>query len=160
MKVYRLEATQFLPIDIDTAWSFFSDPANLERITPDDLSFRIDTKVPDNIYSGLMIGYRLRVPPGVPVTWWTEIKHVDAPYRFVDEQRAGPYAMWYHEHHFRPVAGGVEMTDIVHYALPFGPLGRLVHWLFVGRQVRGIFAHRTKVLEQIVVEGQVLVAAG
>lgn len=149
MKVYQLQRQQQLPIDLDTAWAFFSNPSNLERITPDDMNFHIFTDVPANVYTGLMIGYRLRVPPGVPVTWWTEIKHVDAPRRFVDEQRHGPYRMWYHEHHFVAVEGGVEMTDILHYALPFGWLGRLAHWLFVGRQVRGIFDHRIGVLHRL-----------
>ena len=114
-----------------------------------------------DVYTGLLIGYRLRVPPGLPVTWWTEIKHVEAPHRFVDEQRFGPYALWYHEHHFRAVDGGVEMTDTVHYALPGGWLGRLAHSLFVGRQVRGIFEHRTKVLEKLAAEeGLVPATAG
>ena len=107
-----------------------------------------------------MIGYRLRVPPGVPVTWWTEIKHVDAPHRFVDEQRAGPYRMWYHEHHFRAVDGGVEMSDILHYALPLGWLGRLAHALFFGRKVRSIFLHREKILQEIAPTGATSSAAG
>jgi ligand-binding SRPBCC domain-containing protein len=153
MKVYRLQTVQQLPVDLSAAWSFFSNPANLEGITPPELKFRIITRVPRDVYTGLLIGYRLRVPPGLPVTWWTEIKHVEAPHRFVDEQRFGPYALWYHEHHFRAVDGGVEMTDTVHYALPGGWLGRLAHSLFVGRQVRGIFEHRTKVLEKLAAEG-------
>ena len=149
MKVYQMRRQQTLPIDLDTAWDFFSNPSNLQRITPDHLNFHIFTDVPAQVYTGLMIGYRLRVPPGVPVTWWTEIKHVEAPYRFVDEQRQGPYRMWYHEHRFRAVEGGVEMTDILHYALPLGVLGRLAHALFVGRQVRGIFDHRVGVLADL-----------
>jgi ligand-binding SRPBCC domain-containing protein len=153
MRIYRLERRQHLPLDLETAWSFFSNPRNLERITPEDLHFHIMTELPERVYPGLMIGYRLRVPPGVPVTWWTEIKHVEAPFRFVDEQRAGPYAMWYHEHRFRAVEGGVEMTDLLHYAMPFGPLGRLAHALFVGRQVRGIFDHRVQVLDELFADG-------
>jgi ligand-binding SRPBCC domain-containing protein len=148
MKVYRLEHTQVIAIDLETAWEFFSNPRNLEQITPPQLNFHIQTSVPERVYTGLIIGYRVRLPPGVPVTWWTEIKHVDPPHRFVDEQRAGPYRLWYHEHRFHAVEGGVEMTDIVHYALPFGLAGRLVHALVVGRQVRGIFAHRACVLAQ------------
>lgn len=149
MKIYQLERKQRLAMGLEQAWDFFSNPRNLERITPDDLHFRIFTEVPDVVYTGLMIGYKLRVPPGLPVTWWTEIKSVEAPFRFVDEQRSGPYRMWYHEHHFRAVVGGVEMTDKLHYALPCGVLGRVAHALFVQRQVRGIFDHRIGVLERM-----------
>jgi ligand-binding SRPBCC domain-containing protein len=149
MKIYQLERKQRLAIGLQEAWDFFSNPRNLERITPEDLKFRIFTEVPDIVYSGLMIGYKLRVPLGLPVTWWTEIKSVEAPFRFVDEQRSGPYRMWFHEHRFRAVDGGVEMTDILHYAMPFGVLGRIAHALFIGRQVRGIFDHRIGVLDEL-----------
>lgn len=147
MHIYQLRASQTLPIDIDAAWSFFSDPFNLEEMTPRDMDFVIHTPVPPRIHTGLFIGYRLRVPPGVPLRWWTEIKHVEAPCRFIDEQRAGPYRLWYHEHRFTTVDGGVEIEDIVHYALPFGLLGRLAHWLFVRRQLQQIFHFRRQVLE-------------
>ena len=41
---------------------------------------------------------------------------------------------------------GVEMTDDVEYRLPFGPLGRLVHWLVVRHQLRAIFDYRTSAI--------------
>jgi ligand-binding SRPBCC domain-containing protein len=79
---------------------------------------------------------------GIPLFWMTEITHVQKPHFFVDEQRRGPYTLWHHEHHFKPIPGGVEMTDLVHYALPMGPLGRLAHSLFVKRQLEQIFEYR------------------
>lgn len=144
--IHRLEATQILPVTVAEAWSFFSDPRNLSRITPPDLDFRITSEVPGRMYEGMMITYTLRPLLGLPVRWATEITHVDEGSRFVDEQRVGPYAMWHHEHTFIPVAGGVEMRDIVHYALPFGPLGDLAHALAVGARVRAIFEYRRRVL--------------
>lgn len=147
MHIYRLHACQILPIDIDRAWSFFSDPRNLQQITPDDLNFAIHTSVPDLIHAGLFIGYRLQVAPGVAVSWWTEIKHVNAPYRFVDEQRSGPYRLWYHEHRLTAVDCGVEVEDIVHYALPYGWLGRLIHALYIRRRLEQIFTFRRQTLE-------------
>ena len=146
MYIYQLRTTQTLPIDIDTAWAFFSDPRNLRKITPPDMDFVVKSPVPSRIHTGLFISYQLRVPPGFPLRWWTEIKHVEAPLRFVDEQRAGPYRLWYHEHRFTATDEGVEIEDIVHYALPFGVLGRLAHWLFVRQQLRQIFSFRRQVL--------------
>jgi len=146
--IYRLHHRQRLAMNLEQAWSFFSNPRNLEEITPADLHFSILSEVPDRIHAGLVIQYRLVLPPGLPSGWLTEIKAVEAPHRFVDEQRFGPYALWFHEHRFRSVDGGVECEDLVHYALPLGWLGRLAHWLFVRRQLDGIFAHRRRVLAE------------
>ena len=146
--IYRLHHSQRLAMSLDQAWAFFSNPRNLEEITPENLRFSITSRVPDTIYTGLIIQYRLTLPPGIPTGWLTEIKAVDPPHRFVDEQRFGPYALWFHEHCFAPVEGGVEGEDIVHYALPLGWMGRLAHRLFVRRQLKGIFEYRGRVLAE------------
>lgn len=147
MTVHRIEATQVFPVTVEAAWAFFSDPRNLARITPSDLDFRITSEVPERMYEGLMVTYTLRPLFGIPVAWATEITHIEEHARFVDEQRVGPYAMWHHEHTFTPIVGGVEMRDVVHYTLPLGPLGGLVHALAVGARVRSIFAYRRRALE-------------
>jgi len=146
MSVHRFDETHPLPIARDQAWRFFSDPRNLARITPPSLGFRVISDVPDDVYPGLMITYRVRPLFNIPVTWVTEITHVASGERFVDEQRAGPYAMWHHEHHFRDIPGGTEMRDIVHYALPGGPIGDVVNEWVVAKKVAEIFGHRRQVL--------------
>ncbi len=102
----------------------------------------------DKAYAGQIIRYKVGILPGVRLHWVTEITHVKAPEYFVDEQRFGPYALWHHQHHFKEVAGGVEMTDEVSYAIPLGWLGQLAHWIFVGREVNRIFDHRFAVLQK------------
>jgi ligand-binding SRPBCC domain-containing protein len=47
------------------------------------------------------------------------------------------------------VDGGVMMTDILHYRIPMGPVGKLIGKLFIDKKVNGIFEYRTKVLEQL-----------
>jgi ligand-binding SRPBCC domain-containing protein len=149
MKIYNLKRTQFLPISIETAWEFFSNPANLSKITPEHMGFKIlYMSGGPKMYPGQIIRYVIRVLPGIPMSWTTEITHVHEPHYFIDEQRFGPYALWHHQHHFREVDGGVEMTDEVNYAIPFGPLGRLANRLFVEREVNRIFEHRYSVLEK------------
>ena len=101
----------------------------------------------DKMYAGQIIRYKVNVLPLVRMRWVTEITHVQEPDYFTDEQRFGPYALWHHKHYFKSVAGGVEMTDEVDYAIPLGFLGRLAHWLFVRREVNGIFEYRNAVLE-------------
>ena len=148
MKIYTLKRTQILPLTIEEAWSFFSSPANLSKITPEHLGFKIRyMSGGPKMHAGQIIRYVVNGIPGIPMSWTTEITHVHEPYYFVDEQRFGPYALWHHQHHFREVEGGVEMTDEVNYAIPLGILGRLANWLFVEREVNRIFDHRFSVLE-------------
>ncbi len=148
MTVYRLYRKQGLPIDVDEAWRFFGNPANLSEITPPWLHFRILSQTPDRLRPGMIISYAIKVPPGLPVRWTTEITHVVEPALFVDEQRAGPYKLWHHQHLFTPVDGGVAMEDIVHYRLPWGPLGRMAHALWVKNQLKEIFDFRYRYLEE------------
>ena len=146
MSLHRFDATQFIPIGRDEAWAFFSDPRNLARITPPEMGFRVVDEVPAQIYPGLIIRYRVRPVGRIPVTWVTEITHVREGEYFVDEQLVGQYRLWHHQHHIVAVPGGVEMRDIVHYQLPFGPLGAVVNRLLVGPRVRAIFEYRRGVL--------------
>lgn len=147
MKIYTLTRKQFLPISLETAWKFFSTPDNLEKITPSHMKFKILYKSGgDDMYAGQIIRYKVNVLPFLPMNWVTEITHVQAPNYFVDEQRFGPYALWHHQHWFKEVQGGVEMTDVVNYAIPLGLLGQLVNALFVGREVNRIFDHRFTIL--------------
>jgi len=145
MKVHVLRHTQVLPYQLHDLFPFFEKPENLALITPPGLGFRILTPSPIVMKVGTLIDYTIAVA-GVRLRWTTLITTYNPPYEFVDEQLRGPYAFWFHRHLFKPVPGGTEMTDRVHYALPFGPLGALAHLLFVKRQVRGIFEYRTKVL--------------
>ena len=149
MKVYTLKRVQVLPITLSEAWEFCSSPRNLSKITPEHMGFEIQyISGGEKTYAGQIIRYRVQVLPGIKVHWVTEITHVQEPVYFVDEQRFGPYALWHHQHRFKEVPGGVEMTDEVNYAIPLGILGRLANFIFVGREVNRIFDHRFTTLEQ------------
>jgi ligand-binding SRPBCC domain-containing protein len=149
MAITTLKTTQFLPVSIEEAWNFFSAPQNLNDITPPGMSFAIRSEVPARMYEGLFIIYTLTPVLNIPVTWITEITHVNEPFYFVDEQRRGPYRLWHHEHHFRAVPGGVEMTDILHYDVGKGIFGRIASAIFVDKKVKNIFQYREKKLLQL-----------
>jgi len=144
--MYTLKRTQLLPIDVQTAWQFFSDPRNLPVITPPDLGFEITSDLPEQMYAGMLVSYKVAAAPGIKVRWITEITHVRENEFFVDEQRFGPYRFWHHQHHFKAVAGGVEMTDLVSYLLPFQPFAQLAA-PFVRRRLEHIFDFRQQTLE-------------
>jgi len=149
-KVYSLKTVQRIPISIEAAWDFFSSPANLVKITPGTMGFVISSKHHgEKMYPGQIIEYKVRPVLNVPVYWMTEITHV-APLRyFVDEQRFGPYSLWHHQHHFSPIEGGVEMTDIVHYKIPFWFLGDIANAIFIKTKLQGIFDYRKQAVEQM-----------
>ncbi|MDX1911579.1 MAG: SRPBCC family protein [Saprospiraceae bacterium] len=152
MSVYSLKRVQRLPISLETAWSFFSNPANLKVITPAQMGFEV-TSDPDfsqrEMYAGQVITYTVKPLLGIPLFWMTEITHVSKERFFVDEQRVGPYALWHHQHHFKSVPGGVEMTDLIHYRVPLGILGDVANRLFVRSQLEAIFNFRWNKLEEL-----------
>jgi ligand-binding SRPBCC domain-containing protein len=123
---------------VDEVFSFFSDARNLEELTPPWLGFRILTTGPILIAAGTRIRYRLAWH-GLPVTWTTQIRRWDPPFRFIDVQLSSPYQLWHHTHRFEAHAGGTRLTDVVRYRLPFGTIGRAVHALKVRLDVERIF---------------------
>lgn len=79
---------------------------------------------------------------GLPVRMTSKITELDRPYRFVDEQLAGPFAHWHHEHLFTPVDGGTHMVDVIDFRAPLGPLGALVDRLFLTRYMTKLIRQR------------------
>ncbi len=148
-RVYRLHTHQKIPTSLEKAWDFFSQPGNLKRITPTALNFQIQNEHPLLMYPGQIIEYTVKPLLGIPIYWMTEITHVEFQKRFVDEQRVGPYRLWHHQHQFTSIPEGVEMTDVVHYQLPFGFLGDVVNALIVRRQLQTIFDFRQQAVEEI-----------
>lgn len=147
MKIYTLHTKQKLPISVDEAWEFLSNPHNLKTITPEYMGFDIISGADRPMFPGQLIQYIVTPIAGIKTKWVTEITHVKDKEYFVDEQRFGPYALWHHKHFITPIEGGVEMEDIVDYKLPFGILGQLVHPFLVAPKLQEIFTHRrTKLL--------------
>lgn len=149
MGIFALKRTQHIKGDINKIWAFFSDPANLAKITPPEMNFKVTSPPEDHIYPGQVITYKVSPILGIPVTWMTEITHVDKNKMFVDEQRHGPYSIWHHQHIFKDQGDSVLMTDIVHYKPPFMIIGNIANSLFIRNKVEKIFDHREKIIEDI-----------
>jgi ligand-binding SRPBCC domain-containing protein len=148
-KVYSLKTVQTIPISLPEAWEFFSRPDNLKDITPVYMGFVIKSKHHgERMYPGQIIEYIVKPLLAIPMYWMTEITHVEEGKYFVDEQRYGPYSLWHHQHHFREVPNGVEMTDIVHYKIPCWFLGDIANALIVKKQLRKIFEFRYQTIEK------------
>ena len=64
MKVYQIHSKQVLPISMEAAWEFLSDPKNLELITPPDMKFTILGDLHGRkTYAGQIINYRISSIP-------------------------------------------------------------------------------------------------
>jgi len=140
--IRHLHREQFIPAEPARVWQFFATPVNLNELTPPDVRFKILGEVPARMFAGQIIKYRISPLPGVWLKWVTEITGVEEGIRFIDEQRAGPYKLWHHEHRFVPVAGGVRMFDHVTYDVGWGPFGWMAEKLWVTGQLRKIFDYR------------------
>jgi len=146
--VYKLTSKQWIDASLDEVWDYFSNPRNLQALTPDDLDFNILSNPSENMNEGDIITYKIQILPLIKTKWITEIKSVNTLRSFVDEQRTGPYKMWHHRHTFIAKDNGVLMTDEVHFMLPFGLLSRPFFPIFIQPKLKKIFEFRyLKVLE-------------
>jgi ligand-binding SRPBCC domain-containing protein len=146
--MYELTRTQYVPRPLEEVFAFFADAGNLERITPPWLCFKILTPRPIYLQAGTLIDYRLKLF-GVPFYWRTKIEEFESNRRFVDSQVKGPYRRWWHTHTFRAVEGGTEVIDHVEYAMPAGPIGRIIHGVLTRHQLKTIFDYRFKVIKEL-----------
>ncbi|NNF14477.1 MAG: SRPBCC family protein [Gemmatimonadetes bacterium] len=145
--MHVLQAVARIARPRDEVFPFFADARNLEHITPPELHFRIVTPGPIEMGVGTRIDYRLGLW-GARFGWMTEITAWDPPHTFTDTQLQGPYHTWIHRHDFEADGDATVMTDEVRYRLPLWPLGD-VALPVVARQLRRIFRHRARVIEEL-----------
>ena len=149
MKVYSKQSVQYVNASIEECWTFFSSPRNLQKITPQSMGFQITDFDEKNMYAGQIIQYKVSPLLGIKLPWVTEITIVKEGRYFIDEQRFGPYSLWHHKHFFEPTENGVKMTDLVHYALPLGFIGRIMNSLIVKNKLKEIFEYREQKVNEI-----------
>lgn len=148
-QIYQLSSKINLPISVNEAWDFLSNPDNLKIITPDYMGFNIISAGGGEMFPGQIISYKVSPLLGLKLNWVTEITYVDDKVYFVDEQRIGPYALWHHKHFVKEIDGGTEMIDIVHYQLPFPIVANRFHGLLVKPKLKEIFKYRTNKLVEV-----------
>ena len=149
MKLYQIKLKQILPMMLNDAWNFFSNPRNLSKITPPWLKLKITSDLPDRMYEGMIISYKVYPLLGIPFNWVTEITRMKELEYFIDEQCIGPYKFWHHQNLFKEIEEGIEMTDIVNYAIPLDPLSRPLNTLVVGKKINEIFEYRKELLNDL-----------
>jgi ligand-binding SRPBCC domain-containing protein len=146
--MYELRCEQKICAPLDEVFDFFKRPENLGLLTPPHLRFEITSAPLESIESGSVIDYRLQLL-GIPFNWKTLITDFLDRREFTDIQQSGPYKSWVHQHRFAACNDGTMMTDVLRYSLPFGILGKIVHLIFVRRQVHQIFEFRRAQIARI-----------
>ena len=148
--LYTLYAKQTVSKEIGLLWDFFRKPTNLNKLTPEDVHFKIKSGKSDDFYEGKIISYKIKPFKLLALNWVTEISQIKEGSYFIDNQVSGPYKMWRHEHHFKSNADGTtEIIDTVKYKVPFYILGRLMHKIFIRRKLVNIFMFRQKQINKL-----------
>ena len=149
MKIYTVHKKQQLPITVEEAWEFLSNPRNLKIITPSYMSFDIITGDEKPMFAGQIIQYLVTPILGIKTKWVSEITHFEEKKYFVDVQLYGPYKLWHHKHFINKIEGGVELEDIIDYKVPLGILGQMVHPFIVKPKLEEIFNYRQQKMIEI-----------
>ncbi|MEX2379339.1 MAG: SRPBCC family protein [Vicingaceae bacterium] len=147
--MHQLKRKVTLKQSLEEAWDFFSNPKNLKVITPEYMGFDITSDLDEEMYEGMIITYKVTPLLGIKMDWMSEITHIKNKAFFVDEQRIGPYKLWHHQHHFKEIENGTEMTDIVHYAAPMGFIGKAVEPFLIRPKLKEIFDYREKKMKEL-----------
>lgn len=148
--LYTLYAKQTVSKEIGLLWGFFRKPTNLNKLTPEDVHFKIKSGKSDDFYEGKIISYKIKPFKLLALNWVTEISQIKEGSYFIDNQVSGPYKMWHHEHHFKNNGDGTtDIIDKVKYKLPFYILGGLMHKMFIRKKLLNIFMFRQKKINDI-----------
>lgn len=147
--MHTLHKEAVVDTSLAKAWDFIRNPANLNEITPDDMGFEIVSDMPEEMCEGMLVQYRVKIPFMGTQPWLSELKHIVPGRSFVDEQKIGPYKLWYHYHGIEAVDGGVKFIDNVTYEVPFGVFGEMAHALFIRKTLERIFAYREQRIQAV-----------
>ncbi|MBC7826141.1 MAG: SRPBCC family protein [Chitinophagaceae bacterium] len=149
MSLHTFKIVQKIPIPVKQAWDFFSHPGNLQLITPANFQFRILTALDDKpIYTGQIINYTVRPLFNIRMRWTTVITRVEEEILFIDEQQRGPFRYWQHQHFFRPIDDGTEMTDVLQYEIPGWIAGDMINAVLIKNDIKKLFAYRYSKIQE------------
>lgn len=146
--MHKIESSFEIDFPLAEVWEFFSNPANLEKLTPSDMAMKPAGDLPKKMYEGLVVSYKVKPLAGITLTWSSLISTVVEKEYFIDQQVQGPFSYWHHEHHFKETARGTLLTDILHYRVPGAIFGKLFNKLIVKHKLEKLFNQRQALTEK------------
>jgi len=144
---YCFVRTQTVSAAIDDVFAYFATPLHLDATTPDSLRIELLSFGPIEMREGALFDYLMRLRCAT-LRWTSLVTCYRPPYEFSYVQLRGPYRFWEHRHRYRVVGQEVVIEDHIRYLLPYGPLGRLAHAVFVYRELNHIFDYREGVVDR------------
>lgn len=146
-----LEFQTNIAAPLEKVWAFHDDVnASLPALSPPGDQVSIESAdLPVKVGSRIII--LAKGPLGMKLRWVARITEYRPPHvvvfgeeaRFVDEQEAGPFKSWRHEHDFERIDEKTTLlTDRITYRVGFGPLGWIANLLLVRPKLKGMFRFR------------------
>jgi uncharacterized protein (TIGR01777 family) len=120
-------------------------PGAFERLIPPWEPVQVLERA-GGITDGARTVIRIRIGP-FRRRWVSEHRDYQEGRQFRDVQVAGPFAHWDHLHRIEPAGPqACTLEDRIEYALPLGPLGRLLGGGMVRRKLDKTFAYRHRTM--------------
>lgn len=96
-----------------------------------------------------------RVLGFVPVRWVAIHTEYEPPHLFADRQESGPFAYWYHRHHFSDDGRGATiLKDEVECRPPLGIVGLWLGGWLIRQKLERMFAYRHETTCRLIESGQ------
>lgn len=137
----QFEKRSVLPhTTIQKVWDFHAQPNAFKILTPPPIFLQVHENHLTSLTEG-DLRFTLWFGP-LPVRWWA--RHQPGPIEtsFADLMMEGPLAYWRHEHIFREVPGGIELTDRITLAHKPGLMGLWSRLTFDGLPLKILFFYR------------------
>lgn len=134
-------------------FAFHESPGALERLTPPWERVKV-VESARSLRPGSRVVLKTRFGP-FPLTWVAEHTEYEPGRVFADRQVRGPFAYWYHRHHFIDDGqGGTLLRDEVDYVPPLGVIGRRLLGRFIESRLSKMFDYRHEVTRRIIEGGE------
>ena len=142
-----IERTSTLPASAEEAFAWHERPGAFERLTPPWERVEVVERT-GGLEDGARATLRLHVGP-VPLRWVAVHRDYVKGRQFVDEQAAGPFSHWIHQHLFEPVGPAASRyTDRIEFAPPFGTVGAAAGMWLARPRAERMVAYRHAMLRE------------
>ena len=147
-KVY--EKRSIISGNVEEMMAFHAAPNAFQILTPPPIFIQILRNDLASITNG-EVEFRLWAGP-IPLHWLARHEPGPIPTSFIDRMLTGPMAYWEHQHIFRAVPGGVELTDHITLEHKSGVMGLFTRLFFDGLPLRFLFLYRHWVTKRKITE--------